>query len=1208
MNRVTKWINAADEWLSPLSELVKDEEFKGELLKELGAKPKADPTSKKKAEEKLGFILGTLNKLRNKLGLDKSDIPNVGNIVALGMLLAELYKVWEAVAELMDESEYPGPNGELLVGDEEKTAKLNAIRALARFLTHTFFFKKAPPVAIMFDAIGIFSDESNELNRALDLLLFPVVKALEKSKKLDKELNADYFRPLGDQRLDDHLRITKGAFLITSIIWFLLVEDRIKKMGSFLFNMGYELPPEKDVFPNAAKFASRVFQMQFIPGELFSGDGEDLETGEFKKPNSTDAVFSFMTIPVLPSGAENGAEPEGYQYVLNMNLNAGEFGSDAGDFGIRFPADFSQSFIWGHNTPFHAFGPNIFSTDPLVEIQWLGKKDDTEGTEDGRAGDVFFRIHPKIKKVNGKDESDAEISLHFKDFSLAFSGEGRDGFVQKLLPDSGGLKMKVSFSIVYSPLLNQWTMEGLDTGDGFLFNFSIASKNFKALQVPTLYAGIKPLMDEKKSLAGVALEASALIKSKLGPFQMTVDRLGLLLSLDFTKKEKVNLGIADGAIDLKPPTAVGFLVNASVVTGGGILSIDPENHQYYGAGELKIKLEKYELTLKVVAIILTQLPDGKKGFSFLIMASIEFTPSIDTAFGFKLKGLGVMVAIHRTMNLEAFQAAIRDDRIDLILFPDNPVGNAPTIVKALNSLFPAAEGRYVFAFMARIVWGSSDLVDLKLGLLIEVPSPVKIAIAGVLKVQVKKGDKQIVRLQVNFLVGLDLGKKIFSIDAAIYASRFLVFDIRGELYVRYRWGDDPVFLISVGGWHPDFEVPAGLNLPAKPQRISIPLMSGDHTTLTLSCYLAVTSNTFQAGFKIDLKLKWSKFKLESNLSIDALFHFDPFYFIVDFEGKLRIFWGDNRLAGVTVKGKFSGTNPWRIRGTATFEIWIWDYDVDFDKSTGEELSEISQEVDVLPLIEKAIADKSNWTAVLPNGMAAHVILRNTEQDAQQPAEGVDSAQIVADPLSRLEVVQRVTPLGVRIDKLGFQKVSGARKFDLSIQAEGGTASAGSQLEDFFAPAMFINMEDAEKLRRKSFERMQTGQFYSDAETVSCGPSRVVPFGYDDKFRDPLSPPPAVAAPVDRPPVSDEHFHVWVRNNSVARSVAGRRAKAVQEMVSRSPHMKADHFILTDAVTGAQINEVQAQTSMTAAHYELWKFQKTHPRRKVNVVRESELMQ
>lgn len=976
------------------------------------------------------------------------------------------------------------------------------------------------------------------------------------------------------------------------------------------FNQGYELKPDRDAFPRAARLASRVLQMQFIPGELFSGDDEDLETGEFKKPGTGDCVFSFTTIPVFPAGLEDG-EPEGYQNVLNLNLNPGDFGANVGDIGIRFPTDFSQSFIWGHKTDFHGIGNSDFPPGPLVEIQWLAKKNETQSTEEGRSGDVFFRIQVKKRTINNKEEADAELSLTFKDFSLAFTGEGRDGFVQKLLPDSGGMKVKLSVTIIYSLLQNKWSMEGLDAGDGFLFSFRIADKDFKALQVPTLYLGLKPLMDDKKALNGVALEASALIKSKIGPFQMTVDRLGLLLSLDFAKKENANLGIVDAGIDLKPPTGVGFLVNASAVTGGGFLSIDRDNHQYYGAGELKIKLDKYELTLKVVAIILTQLPDGSKGFSFLILASIEFKPAIDIPFNFKLKGVGVMAAIHRTMNLEAFQSAVRDDRIDSIMFPDNPVGNAPTIVKALNSIFPAAEGRFVFALMARLGWGSSDLVDLKLGLLIEAPSPFKIAIAGVLKVQVKKGSKQIVKLQVNFLIALDLGKKIFSIDAAIYASRFLVFDIRGELYVRYRWGDDPVFLLSVGGWHPDFEVPAGLNLPAKPQRVAIPLMSGERVTLNLSCYLAVTSNTFQAGFKIELKVKVSKFRLESLLAIDALFHFDPFYFVVDFEGKLKIFWGDSTLAGVTVKGKFSGTNPWRIRGTATFEIWIWDYDVDFDKSTGEELSEISQTVDVVPLIEKSVADKANWTAALPNGLATHVVLRNTEQDAVQDEA---AAQIVADPLSRMEVVQQVAPLGVRIDKLGFQKVSGAKKFDLTIQAEGETASSNNKLDDFFAPAMFIDMQDAEKLSRKSFERMNAGQFYADAQTVSCGPSRISEFAYDDKFRDPMAPKPPTDPPAGTPPlilvrdITDEHFHVLVKNNSVAKSVAGRRAMAARESVSRSPQLKVDHFILTDALTGAKVSEVQGQTSMTAAHYELWKLQTIDPRRKLNVVRESELMQ
>ncbi|MEP7106533.1 MAG: DUF6603 domain-containing protein [Ferruginibacter sp.] len=1212
MNPITKGINYIDEWLAPLSRLTSDEQFKGEFLKELGAKEKTDPADKAKTTEKLNFILRGLDALRKKLGLDKSDIPNVSNIAALGMVLAELYKVWEAVDEMLNTCDYSGPEGEKPTAEEEEIAKSNARRALAKFLTQTLIWKKLPRVAIMFDALGIFSDESNEMNRALDLLLFPIFSGINAIPHLEGLVNPDSFRPLGDLKEDNLLRITKGSFLILSIL-FLFLEDKLRHVGSFRFNTGYELPPEKDVFPNASKIARRVLQMQFIPGELFSGDDGDYFSEDFKTPNSTDCFFTFATIPVFPAETEPGTLPEGYQYVLGLNLNPGKFGSDMGGFGIRFPSDITESLIWGHNTKFHSFGPGILSTDPLIEIQWLAKKEGDAGKEGKdenneqnttRGGDIFFRIHPKKKVVEGHEEMDAEISLEFHDFSISISGEGRDGFMQKILPEKAAAKVKASLSIVYSPLLNKWSVQGLDMNDGLLFLFNVAIKDFKALEIPTLYIGIKPSLKEDKSICGVALETSAMLKTKLGPFQMTIDRLGLLLSLDFSKKASANLGFADLSYDLKPPTAVGFVVNASVVTGGGVLSVDPDNHQYYGGGELKIKLEKYELTLKVIAIILTQLPDGKKGFSFLLMASIEFTPAIDTPFGFKLKGLGVIVALHRSMNLEAFQSAVRDDRFDMILFPDNPVGNAPTIVKAMNSLFPAAEGRYVFALMARIVWGTAKLVDLKLGLLIEVPSPVKIAVVGVIKVLVEKGGKQIVKLQVNFLVALDFGKKIFSIDAAIYESKFLIFDIRGELFVRYRWGADPAFLISVGGWHPDFQVPAGLNLPAKPQRLTIPLMEGEHASLILSCYLALTSNTFQAGFKIELKIKWSKFRLESVLSVDALFHFDPFYFVVDFEGKLRIFWGDSRLAGVTVKGKFSGTNPWRIRGTATFEIWIWDYDVDFDKSTGEEISEPSQDIEVLPLIEKAITDKGNWQSTLPDGVSTHIVLRNTEVDAEAQAGEADAIPfILADPLSRMEVMQQVIPLGIRIDKVGSQKVKGARKFDLAAEMEGGSDQEGRDLEDHFAPGMFINMEDAEKLTRKSFEPMKAGHSFTDTGSVSCGTSLISEFAYDDQFNDPLAPENTP----ENPPVSDVHFNIWLNNNSVAKSAGGRRTTTRKEIELCKSVSKTDPYILADATTGARVNEVEGQKSMTGAYYELWKFQKLNPLRKLNVVRESELI-
>ncbi len=121
MNRITKFINNIDEALAPLGELVKDENFKGEMLMEAGMKEKQDAASKAKTKEKLNFVLEKLDALRKKLGLDKTDVPNVSNIVGLAIVLQELFLVWKAIHEMLktcdiigneDQQHTPGGRGD----------------------------------------------------------------------------------------------------------------------------------------------------------------------------------------------------------------------------------------------------------------------------------------------------------------------------------------------------------------------------------------------------------------------------------------------------------------------------------------------------------------------------------------------------------------------------------------------------------------------------------------------------------------------------------------------------------------------------------------------------------------------------------------------------------------------------------------------------------------------------------------------------------------------------------------------------------------------------------------------------------------------------------------------------------------------------------------------------------------------------------------
>ncbi|HEX5024555.1 MAG TPA: hypothetical protein VFV68_04750, partial [Agriterribacter sp.] len=444
MNRITKAINALDKALAPLGELVKDEEFKGELLLAAGAKEKPAAADKAKTKEKLNFLLRALDAFRKKLGLDKSDIPNVSNIAGLAVVIGELYIVYEALHDLLKSCDYFGLED---AGDGDadlETAINNAVGAVAGFLAQTAITKKYPDIATLGEAVGIFSRELNETKRALDLALFPLLKL---GSLLSSDLNPDALRPVGDFKGDDPLRLTKGIFLSLSIL-FMIMGKKVSSVGSFLFNQGHDLDPEKDHFPNAAKIAGRVLQMQFVPGEALSFTDDEPYPDHFRQPNTTDAVISFASIPVFSVGAEPGAEPEGFQYVLGLEFNPGEFGTEIGNFSIRFPTNYNGSFIWGHNTPFHVFTSVILGSEPLVEIRWKEKADGEEAKNDSdvSSGDILFKLLPKIKTINGKEDLDCEFSLELKNFSYSLGGDGRDGFLQKILPEKGSSKINASLT------------------------------------------------------------------------------------------------------------------------------------------------------------------------------------------------------------------------------------------------------------------------------------------------------------------------------------------------------------------------------------------------------------------------------------------------------------------------------------------------------------------------------------------------------------------------------------------------------------------------------------------------------------------------------------------------------------------------------------------------------------------------------------------
>src|SRR5690606_19031318 len=157
---------------------------------------------------------------------------------------------------------------------------------------------------------------------------------------------------------------------------------------------------------------------------------------------------------------------------------------------------------------------------------------------------------------------------------------------------------------------------------------------------------------------------------------------------------------------------------------------------------------------------------------------------------FRSEGVGGLQGLNRTVKIERLVTGLRDNTLRSILFPTDIVANADRILSDLRQVFPPERGRFVFGPMARITWGTPTLIVADVGLLLEVPEPVRLAILGVVRGILPTEQTPILQLQVNFLGVIDFEKEQFSFDASLFDSKLLSFPLSGDMAVRLYWGAD----------------------------------------------------------------------------------------------------------------------------------------------------------------------------------------------------------------------------------------------------------------------------------------------------------------------------------------------------------------------------------------------------------------------------------
>jgi hypothetical protein len=459
------------------------------------------------------------------------------------------------------------------------------------------------------------------------------------------------------------------------------------------------------------------------------------------------------------------------------------------------------------------------------------------------------------------------------------------------------------------------------------------------------------------------------------------------------------------------------------------------------------------------------MPDGSKGFSLLIIMSVEFGTGIQLSFGFTLLAVGGLLGLNRTMNLQALADGIRSGAIESVMFPRDIVANAPRIISDLRAFFPPREGTFLIGPMVKLGWGTPTLVSVSIGMIIEIPG--NVAIVGVLQVALPTREAALIKLQVNFIGAVEFDKKRLWFFAALFDSRVVFMTIEGEMGLLVAFGGDANFVISVGGFHPRF-APPPLPFPS-PRRVSVSLLSTPISRIRLEGYFAVTSNSVQFGARAELFFGLDAINVNGHIAFDALFRFSPLYVLIEISASLSVKVFGAGLFSVRVRGALDGPAPWHVVGHGEISILFWDIGVDFEVTWGEGRRETLPAVPLLPLLQAELKRRENWEAQLPSGNRLLVSLRS------MPA---DESRFILHPVGALRISQRTMPLEIKLDKIGTQKPADVNRVSIGVPA--GSLAVRDAAYEPFAPAQFQDMSDADKLSRPAFARERSGVVLSAA--------------------------------------------------------------------------------------------------------------------------------
>ena len=710
------------------------------------------------------------------------------------------------------------------------------------------------------------------------------------------------------------------------------------------------------------------------------------------------------------------------------------------------------------------------SVNAKAELVYQGPDGEGEatpivGTADGsnlaiRGASVKFAV----KSEDGDSKFDVSVPVRG---SLIIKPSG--GFVEKILPE----EIASDFEVIVG-----WATEkGVYFQGGASLEVALPlSQALGPIDLTELFLALG--VDAENRSFPLTVGTSA--ETTIGPFTATVKRIGFDVDVSFPEDREGKMGPLDVAVGFKPPSGAGVSVDAGPVTGGGYIEHEPDKHRYAGA----LQLEIADYTIKAVGLLKTKLPGGQDGYSFLLLITAELPP-IQLGFGFTLNGVGGLLGVNRGMRKDPLAKAVRSGNLNSVLFPENVVANAQRIISDLHSIFPPKADKHVVGPMARFGWGTPSMLLVDVGIVLGIPTW-KVAILGKIQFFLPTEDAAIVDLNLAVLGFLDIPGQRLEITASLYDSRIAMFSAKGDMALKSSWGDQSSFMLSMGGFHPQFDPPKSF---PELDRIQAWIPGLDAVRVRMEGYLALTPNTFQVGAGVLVHAEAGPAKLHGELRFDALFQFNPFKFRIDFYAKFcASLFGES--LGIELDGTLQGPKPLEITAKVTIMVpMLPNVNAKLDVAIGSAPEDRDRaESKVFETLMDELKTPQNWQAQLPDDNAQFVTIRQPESEEREEnggssgGSGSEDSEILTPPLGGIAVRQTVVPLEYRVETFGNATPAGFEKFRVTnvgtLDGDGNVEESIGPTDDGprekFAPAKYRKMSDSEKLSSEAFKERLAG--------------------------------------------------------------------------------------------------------------------------------------